>query len=406
WGLLHVIGTGPQMGVLGALWRIGLVGAVAGLIYLALLRALHVGELQLLAAPAGAVLLGVGSRIPGGPGGAVVRAGRKLSPASPPPRPDDGPDGDGPGGPGADFPPPPPPPPPPHETATDPERADLVDDGATPPAATRATSPGTAPALRTLDSDGAGVTHEGTGGTALNQGTDDAHPERSVLGERYELGESLETTGGGVEKRRARDLTLAADVDVLVLPTAGTKVADVLDAARRASLVDDHRLVTVLDVGTDESASYVVTRTISGPDLGTLAGTAGLPPEQARAVVGETTAALQSARRHGVRHLALRPECVHVTPDGDVLVSGLGTDAVLLGAPEEFADSPLEADHRDAAEIVGLLYLALTGRRPSEDAPRPREIRPDTPGDLDDLCARTLAGEGPRSTGELLRLLA
>ena len=53
----------------------------------------------------------------------------------------------------------------------------------------------------------------------------------------------------------------------------------------------------------------------------------------------------------GVRHLALGPDSVHVTPDGQVLVTGLGTDAALRGSADPDAD-PLAADRRDALENI------------------------------------------------------
>ncbi|MFC7403905.1 lipid II flippase MurJ [Georgenia alba] len=401
WGLLRLAGTDHELTVLGALWRILLVSVVSGAIYVLVLRVLRVEELNVLGESVGRLLLLAGRRVPSPVGPFLVRLGTALAPGTAARRPDDPgpppppPDGGGPpagAGPGPDTAGPAPAPPAP--------------DGSSEPATretpARMDAASGAP-LRTLGSDAAGET--GTGGTGLNQRTDGAG-EHALLGERYELGPALETTVGGVEHRRARDRTLEADVEVLVLPPTGSKVAEVLDAARRAALVDDHRLLRVLDVGSDERAAYVVTGRVTGPDLAALSAPAGLPPEQARAVIGEAAAALEAARRHGVRHLALRPESVHVTPDGEVLVTGLGTDAVLLGTAEQPDDSPLTTARRDATDLVHLLYLALTGTSPEEGSPSPREVRSEVPGDLDDVCARTLREDGPRSTGELLRLLA
>ncbi|WP_418606066.1 hypothetical protein [Georgenia sp. SUBG003] len=103
--------------------------------------------------------------------------------------------------------------------------------------------------------------HVDKGSTALEARTDDAgRGTRHVLDERYELGAALETTVGGVDRRRAHDRILDRAVEALVLPPAGSGVADVLDAARRAALVEDHRLAQVLDVGSDQTAAFVITR--------------------------------------------------------------------------------------------------------------------------------------------------
>ena len=401
WGLLHLTGTDSDLGVLGALWRIAVVGLVMGVLYVVALRRLRVDELDALARPVGRVLATVGRRVPDPVGRVLVRAGAALAPQAAGTRapgggPDDGPDDGGDDGPDDDG---------PGRPGDGPGGGDGPAGGA--PAASAA--PGTP--VRTLGPNarsGAGD-HADKGSTALEARTDEAgRTTRHVLDERYELGAALDTTVGGVDRRRAHDTILDRPVEALVLPPAGSGIAEVLDAARRAALVEDHRLVQVLDVGTDGTASYVVTDPVSGPDLAELTADGPLPPEQARAIVGEATSALESARRHGVRHLALRPSALHVTPDGEVLVTGLGTDAVLLGTADPDG-SPLTATRRDATDLVRLLYLALTGVWPAaDDTPAaPRSLNPEVPGDLDELCTRALAdGDGPRSTGELIRLLA
>ncbi|UNX54955.1 murein biosynthesis integral membrane protein MurJ [Georgenia sp. TF02-10] len=216
------------------------------------------------------------------------------------------------------------------------------------------------------------------------------------LGGRYDLTAELAPSPAGARQWRAWDTILAREVTVLAVPAEHPRAADVIDAARRASLVEDHRLVRILDAGTDAGTAFVVTDVVHGTDLAALAAAGPLAPAQARAVVGEAASALESARRHGVRHLALAPASLRVTEDGDVVLTGLATEAALLGVggPEE---SPLTAARRDAEDLVHLLALALTG------APG---TAPTEPADLARLCARTAAGEGPRSTGELIRELA
>ncbi|PFG39795.1 murein biosynthesis integral membrane protein MurJ [Georgenia soli] len=460
WGLLHLLGVDSGLGIFGALWRIAVVGTVMGVLYVVALRRLRVDELDTLARPVGKVLVAVGRRAPAPVGGMLVRAGAALAPAAvattrsggpddhdggpgggpdggpaggpgggpgggPVGGPDGGPAGGpgggpgcgsdsgsgrgpegGPGGPG-------------RSSGGGPGDTSVPDTGSPVPAPVAAAENVTVPPVgaaagdpvRTLGHDArTGAEHDADkGSTALEARTDDAgRGTRHVLDERYELGAALETTVGGVDRRRAHDTILDRPVEALVLPPAGSGVADVLDAARRAALVEDHRLAQVLDVGSDGTSAYVVTDPVTGPSLAELTAHGPLEAEQARAVIGEATSALESARRHGVRHLALRPEALHVTPDGEVLITGLGTDAVLLGLADPDG-SPLAATRRDATDLVRLLYLCLTGLWPAvdEEPPAPRSLNPEVPGDLDELCTRTLVdNDGPRSTGELIRLLA
>ena len=171
----------------------------------------------------------------------------------------------------------------------------------------------------------------------------------------------------GVESWTARDQILDRPVRALVL--RGGNVAAAQDAARRAALVSDPRLLRVLDVGDHEGVAYTVTEPVVGQDLAELTANGPLPADKARAIVGEAAVALEVARRRGVHHLALRPAAVHVTPDGSVVVSGLAMDGELLERPHGDAKSTTRAD---TVGLVALLYLALTGRWPDLPAARAR----------------------------------
>lgn len=230
------------------------------------------------------------------------------------------------------------------------------------------------------------------------------HPERSDL--------------PGVELWTGRDQILDRPVRVSLLLDG--RVAQAQDAARRAALVSDPRLLRVLDVGDHEGVAYVVAEPPRGRDLLTLTSHGPLPADQARAVVGEAAVALEVARRRGVHHLALRPTSLHVTDEGAVLVSGLGMDGELAGTGLGDARSTTRAD---TVALVGLLYLALTGRWPAppgaplgDAAPAPvvagapvppADLVPGVPNDLDTLCTVTLGphDDGPHSPAELVREL-
>ncbi|WP_136517627.1 protein kinase family protein [Cellulomonas telluris] len=243
----------------------------------------------------------------------------------------------------------------------------------------------------------------------------------TVLAGRYRVLEPLPSDLEGVSVWRAVDQILDRPVRVRVLQSGD--VAPALDAARRAALVTDARLVRVLDVGMHEGVGYVVTEQIVGASLAQLVENGPLTADQARAVVGEAAAALEVARRRGVHHLALRPSVVHVSADGRVLLSGLALDAALTGLPPGDAAA---TSRTDAVDLVRLLYTALTGRWPAdqqrgvgpspdvETAPvldgapvPPAELTRGVPNDLDTLCTVTLGsyGDGPHTPGELVHEL-
>ncbi|GEK23105.1 hypothetical protein [Cellulomonas xylanilytica] len=244
----------------------------------------------------------------------------------------------------------------------------------------------------------------------------------TVLAGRYRVLSPVVSDLEGASAWEATDQILDRPVRVRILEHGA--VAPALDAARRAALVTDARLVRVLDVGTHEGYGYVVSEQLVGQSLARLVAQGPLTADQARAVVGEAASALEIARRRGVHHLALRPSVLHVSPDGRVLLGGLALDAALLGDSGGDARSTTRAD---AVGLVRLLYAALTGLWPADPrAPQtpggetlppapivngapvaPADLVPGVPNDLDTLCVVTLGpnDDGPHSPGELVREL-
>lgn len=250
---------------------------------------------------------------------------------------------------------------------------------------------------------------------------EDSVERGTVLAGRYRVLQPLGSDLPGASSWQATDQILDRPVRVRVLVHGN--VAQALDAARRAALVSDPRLVRVLDVGTHQgTVSYVVTEQVTGPSLTELLARGPLSADQARAIVGEAAAALEVARRRGVHHLALRPGVLHVTPEDRVLLTGLALDGALLG--QGLGDARATT-RTDTLGLVRLLYAALTGRWPSlADDPEvlgglpaapvrdgalvpPGDLVRGVPADLDTLCAVTLGpnDDGPFSPAELVREL-
>lgn len=188
----------------------------------------------------------------------------------------------------------------------------------------------------------------------------------SLIAGRFRLDSEQGTTASGATVWVGRDRVLDRAVTVLV---DGTESADdVLDAARRASLIDDNRFARIVDTGRDvNGAVFVVSELPEGTPLTDLAG--HLTPQSARAVIGETAAALEAARRRGVHHGALEPGRVLVTPDGNVVITGLGYLAVADGMDEQHPD-PVEASlarsRTDARELARLHGFLISGSVPED----------------------------------------
>jgi hypothetical protein len=194
--------------------------------------------------------------------------------------------------------------------------------------------------------------------------------------------------------------------------------ADVADAARRAALIDDVRLVRVLDVGNDGEVGFVVSEYVDGDSLATLVERSPLSPPAVRRIIGEVAQGLDGAAGRGLHHLRLTPRSVIVCKDGTVKISGTAVEAAAAGLEPDHAAT---AGRVDTVALVALLYSGLTGRWPMGDAgfpPAPRgegggpvppaDLVPGVPNDLDTLCVVTLGSvdDGPRSPAELVRELA
>jgi hypothetical protein len=239
----------------------------------------------------------------------------------------------------------------------------------------------------------------------------------TILAGRYRLEERLQSNADGA-LWRAVDATLDRRVSIRVMRPAHPFSADVADAARRAALIDDPRLVRVLDVGSDGDTGFVVSEDVDGDSLATLVERSPLAAQVVRRIVGEVAQGLDAAAARGLHHLCLTPRSVIVTRDGSVKIVGTAVEAAASGMEPAHAAT---ASRDDAIALVSLLYSGLTGRWPLGNAgfpPAPRGVGggPVPPADLvrgiptdrDTLCVVTLSGpdDGPRTPAELVKELA
>ena len=227
------------------------------------------------------------------------------------------------------------------------------------------------------------------------------------LRDRYELVASMGSTEGR-DVWQGVDTVLGVDVRLIFIPADGPTHDATVDAARRGVLVDDVRLIKLLSIFDMPGASVIVTELPSGATLADHIAHGPVPEDQARAIVGETAGAIDAGARRGVRHLTLREELVHIDENGSVLVDGLGIDAAFDGhLPSEMEGR--ELDRRDVENLAVLLGALILG----ESAPLDdrtgflhRAAERCTDEDVAALLSQVSAGDGPRTTSDMIRALA
>ncbi|MGO2862328.1 MAG: virulence factor MviN [Brevibacterium sp.] len=211
------------------------------------------------------------------------------------------------------------------------------------------------------------------------------------------------------------------DEPVLIHVADADGSTDVLEAARRVSILGDQRIAPTLDVGHSNGLDYIVSKRIAATPLGQILPKSPLPVDAACALIGEIGSVLVTAARRGLFHMFLHPGVIGLTSKGGVLVSGIGIDAALgLGteviSPEDY--TPTKASRQDALDLIRLFYAALTGYWPADEQldgipaaerensriARAKSLNPEISDELDDFVSGIITGSdpGPGSVAEIL----
>lgn len=247
---------------------------------------------------------------------------------------------------------------------------------------------------------------------------------------RYVL-DVLVSQTGVVELWQGFDPLLERPVSLRLIPSASPRSGEAESAARQAALVDDRRLIAVLDIlegepivgleGASESAItflVIVSEWVDGRTLTDIyEEREGEPIEidEVMPVIGQVAVALKHSHDLGVHHGRLRPGSLLIAETADfddpftlmgdtnvVRIRGLAVDAALW--PED----DLSGD--DIVGVGSLLYAMLTGRWPlglvdgMSPAPRvggrllpPSQVVADVPSAIDEICLRAI---GPEVAGD------
>lgn len=236
---------------------------------------------------------------------------------------------------------------------------------------------------------------------------------------RYELLDEIASSHDtpGTAFYRGHDETLDRAISIRLLVEDDPRAAGFLGAARAAALVEDRRLLRILDVITvpatanRPSVIAVVSEWARGTTLVEMLRTRdehALTVDEAVSIVDDVAYAVSAGLDANVLHGRLRPSSVIITDAGEVRVRGLAVDAALFGPPSD-------APHREQSDVDGLgslLYLLVTGTWTGEAIDGippaskvnghflpPSHVRADVPNAIDEAVARSMH-DAPRPRGQ------
>jgi serine/threonine protein kinase/tetratricopeptide (TPR) repeat protein len=211
--------------------------------------------------------------------------------------------------------------------------------------------------------------------------------------------------GGMGEVYRARDTRLGREVAIKVLPAALASDPERLKRfereARSASALNHPNIVTIYDIGSADSVSYIAMELVNGQPLRALLD-GPLPVRRLLQIGTQIAEGLAKAHAAGIVHRDLKPENVMVTEDGLVkildfglakltqpegsgatatmapTVSGATEEGVILGtvgymSPEQATGKSV--DYRsDQFSFGSILYEMATGQRAFQRASAPQTL--------------------------------
>ncbi|MFM2437671.1 MAG: hypothetical protein RLZ55_482 [Actinomycetota bacterium] len=231
-----------------------------------------------------------------------------------------------------------------------------------------------------------------------------------LIGGRYRLEDDVVLTPTA-QTWRGTDERLGRRVTIRIIAADSPGASLLPAAAARAGRVDSRYVLPVLDIVGDQCILAMVTDWTDWPALSYVAH----EPMSAKQAVETTMAigqALIALAEEGVHHGRLHPDTVHLDGHGQVKLRGAEVDSALHGV----SMSAAAAARADAAALVGLLYLCLTGTWPAELAdpgrrgliptvPAPNRLVADIPGNLNNLTLRAM-DEAARGTADVRSLMA
>jgi eukaryotic-like serine/threonine-protein kinase len=196
--------------------------------------------------------------------------------------------------------------------------------------------------------------------------------------------------GGMGEVYRARDTRLGREIALKVLPAEFSSDRERLSRfeqeARSASALNHPNIITVYDIGSADSTSYICMELVDGKSLRNLLNEGPLSVRKIVTLSSQLADGLAKAHSAGIIHRDLKPENLMISKDGFLKIldfglaklsmspadnaSGLPTETgagIVLGtigymSPEQASGRPVNF-HSDQFSFGSILYEMITGQR-------------------------------------------
>jgi len=160
------------------------------------------------------------------------------------------------------------------------------------------------------------------------------------------------------EVYRARDTRLGRDVAIKVLPAEFAAEPERLrrfeQEARAVAALDHPNILAIHDVGTHESAPYIVTELLEGDSLRDRLRSGGLPVRKAVETAVQIAQGLAAAHEKGIVHRDLKPGNVFITKDGHVKILDFGIAKLVESkSAEELGRQTTVVEATEAGTMLG-----------------------------------------------------
>jgi Tol biopolymer transport system component len=163
--------------------------------------------------------------------------------------------------------------------------------------------------------------------------------------------------GGMGEVYRARDAKLAREVAIKVLPADvsedRSRLARFEQEARAASALNHPNIVTIYEIGSVESVSYIAMELVQGKTLREVLAEGALPAKRLLALSAQIADGLARAHEAGIVHRDLKPDNVMITREGLVKILDFGLAKLAGSSGPEMSQLPTIAEPTEPGLVLG-----------------------------------------------------
>jgi eukaryotic-like serine/threonine-protein kinase len=143
---------------------------------------------------------------------------------------------------------------------------------------------------------------------------------------------------------RAKDPRLGREVAIKVLPASFSTDADRLrrfeQEARSASALNHPNIITIYEIGTADSASFIAMELVEGMNLRDAIAAGALPTRRLLDIAVQIADGLAKAHSAGIVHRDLKPENVMISKDGFVKLADFGLAKLFVAPTEQASGAP------------------------------------------------------------------